>query len=128
MTITEWVEGYRRAWEERDPDAAAALFTEDATNRSLIFEEPHRGRSGVAEYWRVVTEGQSEVRVRMGAPFADGVRVGVEFWTNMKVGGDDVTLPGILLLEFAEDGLCRRLREYWHYQPGALSPPDEWGS
>jgi hypothetical protein len=65
--------------------------------------------------------------VRMGRPFVDGDRVAVEFWTNMKVAGDDVTLPGCLLLQMADDGRCERLREYWHYQPGSFDPPTEWG-
>ncbi len=127
MTLDQWVEGYRRAWEERDTDAAADLFTDDATYRSNIFEEPHAGRGGVAGYWQTVTAVQSEVRVRMGRPFADGARVAVEFWTNMKVNGEDVTLPGCLLLEMAPGGRCRALREYWHYQPGTFAPPVGWG-
>lgn len=128
MTLNEWVEGYRRAWVERDADAVAALFTEDGTYRANIFEEPFRGRSGVAEYWSSVTAVQSDVRVRMGRPYADGDRVAFEFWTNMKVNGDEVTLPGCLLLDMTADGLCRRLREYWHYQPGSFDPPEGWGT
>ncbi|MEX0826258.1 MAG: nuclear transport factor 2 family protein [Acidimicrobiia bacterium] len=127
-SLQEWIDGYRRAWQELDADAAAALFTEDATYRANIFEEPHRGQEGVADYWTAVTAAQSEVRVRMGRPFADGDRVTVEFWTNMQVDGDPVTLPGALLLDFAPDGRCRRLREYWHYQPGSFEPPEGWGT
>jgi hypothetical protein len=127
MELKDWVETYRRAWEERDTDAAAGLFTPDATYRSNIFEDPHEGRDGVAEYWSGVTAGQTEVAVRMGRPFVDGTRVAVEFWTNMKVDGADVTLPGCLLLDFTSEGLCRRLREYWHFQPGSFTPPPEWG-
>ena len=128
MTLDEWVEGYRRGWVERDTDAVTRLFTEDGTYRANIFEEPFRGRSGVAEYWSSVTAVQSDVRVRMGRPFADGDRVAVEFWTNMKINGDDVTLPGCLLLDMTAAGLCRRLREYWHYQPGTFDPPEGWGT
>jgi hypothetical protein len=127
MTVEEWAKAYRKAWEDRDAEAAAALFTEDATYRSNIFEDPHRGHDGVAGYWQEVTAGQSDVRVRMGRPFGHGARVAIEFWTNMMVEDADVTLPGCLLLDFAEDGRCRRLREYWHYQPGAFDPPAEWG-
>ncbi len=128
MTLIVWIEGYRQAWLNADANAAAALFTKDATYRSNIFEEPHKGREGVAEYWRTVTAVQSDVRVHMGRPFVDGDRVTVEFWTNMKVNGDEVTLPGSMLLDFAPDGLCRRLREYFHYVSGTFGPPPEWGT
>jgi uncharacterized protein (TIGR02246 family) len=127
-TVSDWIEAYRRAWEERDAEAAAALFTSDATYRSNIFEEPHQGRDGVRAYWESVTSTQSDVRVRMGRPYVDGDRVAVEFWTNMKVDGDDVTLPGCLLLDFDAEGRCRRLREYWHFEPATAKPPPEWGT
>jgi nuclear transport factor 2 (NTF2) superfamily protein len=126
-SLDEWIAGYRSAWEERDPAAAASLFSSDSTYRSNIFEEPYRGQDGVRQYWATVTASQSEVQVRMGRPFVDGDRVGVEFWTNMRVAGDPVTLPGCLLLDFDEAGLCRRLREYWHFMPGRFDPPPEWG-
>jgi hypothetical protein len=127
--ISEWVERYRVAWETRDPGAAAALFTSDATYQSDIFQEPHQGREGVRDYWQSVTSTQSEVQVQMGRPFVDGRRVAVEFWTKMKVDGQDVTLPGCLLLDFDDNWLCRRLREYWHFSPGhQVDPPDEWGA
>jgi nuclear transport factor 2 (NTF2) superfamily protein len=127
-SVEAWIEAYRQAWESRDPEAAAALFTADATYRDRIFDEPHHGPDGVAAYWGGVTAAQSEVRVRMGRPFVDGNRVAVEFWTNMKVAGDEVTLPGCLLLEFDDDWKCRRLREYWHFEQGSFEPPAEWGS
>jgi ketosteroid isomerase-like protein len=126
--IEQWVEGYRRAWEERDGDAAAALFSADASYRDDIFAEPHRGREGVHAYWTGVTAAQSEPRVRMGNPFVDGDdRVAVEFWTTMLVGGDELTLPGCLLLRFDDEGLCTDLREYWHTLPEIREPFPGWG-
>ena len=125
--LDEWIEGYRLAWESRDAEAAARLFTPDATYRSNIFEDAHQGRDGVREYWRTVTSTQSEVLVRMGRPFVDGPRVVVEWWTTMKVEGEEITLPGCLLLDFDEEGLCRRLREYWHVGQGRQEPPVGWG-
>lgn len=126
-TLDQWIEGYRIAWETRDPEAAAALFTADSTYRSNIFEAPARGQDGVRQYWAGVTAAQSEVQVRMGSPFVDGKRVTVEFWTNMKVDGEDATLPGCLLLDFDDNWVCWRLREYWHFAPGRAEPPSEWG-
>lgn len=126
-TLAEWIEGYRVAWETRDPAAAAALFTADATYRDNIVEPANQGREGVHAYWESVTATQSDVRVRMGRPFVDGTRVTVEFWTNMAVDGEPATLPGCLLLDFDDEWMCRRLREYWHYLPGEYQPPQEWG-
>lgn len=128
MDIGSWLEAYRQAWETADADAAAALFTKASTYRSNIFQEPHEGREGVHRYWQEVTRTQSDVRVRIGRPFAEGNRVAAEFWTMMRVDGAETTLPGCLLLEFDEDGLCRSLREYWHFEAGTLEPPAEWGT
>lgn len=127
MDVGSWLEGYRVAWERKDTDAAAALFTEDATYRANIFEEPYEGRDGVRRYWQQVTSTQEDVRVRIGTPFVDGDRVAAEFWTTMRNAGDEITLPGCLLLHFGDDGLCRALREYWHIQPGRVDPPAGWG-
>jgi hypothetical protein len=39
----------------------------------------------------------------------------------------EITLPGCLLLQFAPDGRCFDLREYWNVQDGRLPPHDRWG-
>lgn len=128
MNVRSWLEAYRRAWEDADADAAAALFAEHATYRSNIFQAPHEGREGVRRYWQDVTQTQEDVRLRMGHPFTDGNRVAAEFWATMRADGADTTLAGCLLLDFGEDGLCLALREYWHFDPGRLDPPAEWGT
>ena len=127
MDVGSWLEAYRRAWEEADADAAAALFTGDATYRSNIFEDPYEGRDGVRRYWSDVTATQEDVQVAMGRPFVDGDRVAAEFWTTMRSDGADITLPGCLLLRFDEEGRCSALREYWHIEQGRLDPPPGWG-
>lgn len=111
-----------------DSAAAAALFTDDATYRSNIFEEPHSGHTGIEEYWTGVTSVQSDVSVLMGSPFMDGSKVTLEFWTTMNVEGGPITLAGCLLVDFGDDGLCSRLREYWNVSEGIHQPPAGWGS
>lgn len=127
MDLSEWAERYARAWENADEDAAAELFSEGATYRSNIFEDPHLGRDGIRSYWSQVTSTQSNVRVRMGQPLVDGDRVAIEWWTTMDNEGTPVTLPGCLLLRFGEDGLCRSLHEYYLFGEGHMEPPLEWG-
>ncbi len=129
MELADWVEGYRRAWEERDPEAVVALFTEDASYRSSPFREPpNLGHDGIRAYWARATASQEDVEVEMGEPLVDGNVVAVEWWTRMRSEGEEVTLVGCLLLRFAADGRCEDLREYWNFEGGRLSPHEEWGS
>ena len=129
MDTSEWIESYRLAWENADADAAAGLFTEDATYRSNPFRPPHRGRDAIRAYWTSATESQSNVKVTMGRPVTDGRKVVVEWWTEMDDDGSPLTLPGALILDFNEQGLCTALREYYNLLEGErMAPPSEWGT
>ena len=125
--VMAWAEAYRQAWENADTPAAVALFAEDSSYRSNIFEEPYLGRKGVEEYWSTVTAMQSDVKVWMGQPVIEGDRVIVEFWTRMLGGGEPLTLVGNLLMRFDDDGLCTDLREYWQLLPELRDPWPGWG-
>src|SRR5262249_8660927 len=105
MTVEQWVDAYAEAWRDRDADAAAAVFTDDASYRAHPLQEAYAGSGGVRSYWETVTATQADVDVRMGTPVADadGRRAAVEFWVRMRNAGDPVTLVGILFLRFAED-------------------------
>lgn len=127
VTIDAWLEAYGRAWETRDPAAAAALFTDDATYLEEPYAEPFMGRTGVHDYWARVTSTQEDVTFRHGTPIADGDRAAVEWWVTLRNGGVDVTLAGEFWLRFGAEGLCRELREYWHFSEGHRAPPDGWG-
>jgi hypothetical protein len=127
-SVQDWLDGYRKAWEERDPEAAAALFTEDSQYREQPYEDAFRGADGVRSYWARVTETQADVALRWGTPVTEGDRTFVEWWVTMTNGGAPVTLAGSMLLLFASDGRCRELREYWHFAPEHQTPPEGWGS
>lgn len=128
MDYENWLERYRRAWIERDADAAAALFTQDAIYREQPFEEPFAGQDAIRRYWSNVTRGQSAIELRYGAPVAEGRRVAVEWWANLLNDGAPLTLAGEFLLLFDEDGRCRELREYWVLTPARVQPPAGWGA
>lgn len=127
QTVGEWLDAYRVAWETRDPEAAAVLFTEDATYLEEPYGEPFRGRDGVRDYWTRVTATQEDIEFRTGEAIVAGSRAAVEWWVTLRNGGADVTLAGEFWLEFDDAGLCRTLREYWHYREGRLAPPPAWG-
>lgn len=139
MDIRSWVERYGRAWREKDDEAVAVLFAEGALYVSHPLRPPHRGREGIRAYWRRATADQEGLDLRFGEPVvsADGRRAAVEWWATMRDGGwaaaegagdDGLTLPGCLVLRFAEGGLCEELREYWNVGFGPpVRPSEGWG-
>jgi hypothetical protein len=129
MTVDQWIERYRRAWETADADEAVDLFTPDASYRGSIFHEPFLGSDAIRQYWQCDVGMQREVAVRMGRPVITDDRVAVEWWATMlhqDLG--EITLPGCLLLRFAPDGRCQDLWEYCEDRPGAQGPPAGWGA
>jgi SnoaL-like domain len=128
MTPDEWLAAYRTAWIERDPAAAAALFTEDSMYLEQPYGEAFSGPQGVRDYWERVTATQADVEVAYGKPVTSGNRTAVEWWVTLTNVGTPITLAGEFMLTFDESGLCRTLREYWHFTEGTQPPPPGWGS
>ena len=127
-TIVEaFLDGYRKAWEDRDPAAVAVLFTEGAQYREKPFEPAFQGARGISDYWSRVTATQSDVSVRYGEYLAVRNRAAVEWWVTFANDGVDVTLAGGFFLRFADSGLCEELVEYWHFAEGTVEPPSGWG-
>lgn len=119
MTESEaekWIGDYGRAWESRDPEAAAALFTSDALYYETPFQEPARGREGVRVYWANATGGQRDVHFRYEMLGFSGDRALARWWARFERtrSGEQVELEGIVQVTFAPDGRCRELREWWH--------------
>lgn len=113
-----WLEGYKKAWEDRDANKAAALFTEDATYRDNPHNEPYRGRKGIRAYWSEVTADQRDVTFHSKVLTTyDGTAVA--HWSaqfTSASSGATVKLDGVFLLDFDDSGLCSRLREWWHVE------------
>ena len=122
-----WLDRYRRAWMERDADAACRLFTEDAVYREQPFQAPFVGRDAIRAYWSRVTASQTGVEIRYGQAVVDGHRLAVEWWANLQTNDGPLTLAGEFLLRFADSGECRELREYWVLAQGRVEPPAGWG-
>ncbi|MDQ5839827.1 MAG: nuclear transport factor 2 family protein [Chloroflexota bacterium] len=125
--LTNFLDGYRRAWENRDPDAVAALFTTDGTYREKPFEPTFEGHDRIRDYWAEVTAAQSDITVRYGQPLVVGDRAAVEWWTTLTNEGSPATLAGAFLLRFAPDGRCAELVEYFMNAEDTVTPPSTWG-
>jgi len=122
-----WVEGYRRAWEALDAEAAAALYAEDAVDYSAPFRPPNLGREGVLAYTRQAFGSEAEHEIWFGEPLEAGDRAAAEWWATMLEDGREVTLAGCTMLRFGPDGLVAESGNYWHLEDGRRPPPEGWG-
>jgi hypothetical protein len=111
-----WLDRYKRAWESRDPDAAQAIFTADATYQVTPFREPEIHRDGIRAYWVRATRDQRNVQFGSDMLAANG-DTGVCRWRvqfDVVTDGTRVEIDGIFVFTLNDDGLCSRFQEWWH--------------
>ncbi len=117
-TFEGWLDAYGRAWETRDPAAAAELFTEDAVYHETPFDEPMRGRAEISDYWSDVTRSQDDVRFSYEI-LATSEEEGIAHWNADFVrlpARTPIRLDGVLLAKLNVAGRCTEFREWWHRQ------------
>jgi ketosteroid isomerase-like protein len=115
-TFENWLDAYKRVWEDRDPEAAADLFTADANYFETPFEAPARGREGIRDYWSDATRYQEGVEFSYEV-LATTENTGIAHWHTeftRLASNSTVELDGIFLVELDADGKCTGFREWWH--------------
>ena len=138
MDIEQFMQGYKKAWEERDEAQFCALFAEDGEYHNTPFAV-QRGHAQLAAYWqRVKLQEDVQVRYEILASTPAG---GIAHWhvtyqvaseelfriwvqstgTNLvaRKAGDPLprmVLDGVLKAEF-DGGLCTRCDIWWHSMP-----------
>ena len=114
--LTEWLDDYGRAWVERDPDAAAQLFTEDAFYQWGPFGRKLRGRPLIREAWADATETQANVQFGYEVLTASSRGGIVRWWSEYDEATREVHVrnEGVFRLVFDEDGLCKSLEEWFN--------------
>ena len=51
----------------------------------------------------------------------------VEYWAALRERGKDVTIAGIAVLRFRDDGRVVEQRDYWSMEDRRRDPPAGWG-
>jgi hypothetical protein len=113
-----WLDAYGQAWENRNPEAASALFTENGTYQITPFREPMCGRKAILEYWSEVARTEENVRFGYDILVANA-ELNIARWTASFVRvppGLQTQLDGILLISLDGEGRCKSLQEWWHKQ------------
>ncbi len=116
VALDGWLQSYGLAWQRKDPVAFSELFSAEAAYYWGPFREPQRGRQAIASAVRAAFSGQSEVHFKYwilagsAAPF-------VAHWTcefTRICSGRRITIDGIFVLRFDNQGQCEEFREWWH--------------
>ena len=114
--FSRWLEAYKAAWEQRDPDRAAALFTEGASYRETPFEPALGGQGGIRDYWAKAVAGQKDITFTYEVFACNGPH-GICRWhaTFTAVpGGETIDLDGIFRCRFVCADRVEALEEWWH--------------
>jgi ketosteroid isomerase-like protein len=125
-----WARAWETAWREHDADAVGRLYAPDAVFRSSPFVEPHEGAIGARAYAAWAFDSESAADVEFGAPvMVASDRAAVEYWavSTDKQSGGVVTIAGVSLLRFDDDGRVVEQRDYWMMEPGRNEPHSAWG-
>lgn len=140
MTIDDFMQGYKTAWEGRDPALFAALFHADGRYHNTPFQV-QTGSEELAGYWKRV-QLQEEVAVSFEVLAAEA-DAGIAHWhVSYRVASEELfqiwarstgtslparqpgdplprmVLDGVLQARFV-DGLCAEARIWWHSLPQA---------
>jgi uncharacterized protein (TIGR02246 family) len=115
-SLRGWLDSYRSAWEERDPDAVIRLFAEDATYQETPFSQPMRGREAIRQYWsRAVVAYQEAIQFGYEVLAITEVSAIAHWWASfVRISSKtQVSLDGVFVLAFDKSGRCQELREWW---------------
>jgi ketosteroid isomerase-like protein len=114
--LTEWLDAYGKAWEERDADQAAALFTEDAVYQWGPFGRKLRGQVMIREAWAEAVEDQQNIEFGYEVLTATARGGIARWWCAADIASRQMreTDEGIFRLAFDESGLCTSLEEWFN--------------
>jgi ketosteroid isomerase-like protein len=121
-----WRQTWEQGWPRGDVDAIAGLYAPDATYRALAFREPDRGIDGVRRYLRENFDAESQVKCRFGEPITMGARAAIQWWASWTEAGERVSMAGVTLLRFQEDGQVIDHRDYWNQDDDLVEPYEGW--
>ena len=112
--VETFLKKYKEAWETRNAELAASLFTRDARYQEDAFGEPIVGREAIHDYWKAATERQENIHFAVKTFVRTGYLLAAE-WTctySSAAKGGRRELAGMFIADFYGHQV-RSFREYW---------------
>lgn len=113
--VKTFLASYKEAWETRDADLAASLFTRDAQFKPDPFGTAVVGREAIHDYWAGATPRPEGILFHVGTFVHSGYILAAE-WTCSYIdtsSGERKELAGMFLADFYGKQV-RAFRDYWH--------------
>src|SRR3989338_8001239 len=84
MDANRFLAQYKEAWETKNPDLAALLFTRDAHYHETPFDEPIVGREAIRAYWKGAPDTQQDIHFAVRDSFTVGHTPGAEWGAALR--------------------------------------------
>jgi len=111
LTLSNWVESYRRAWASNDPADIRALFTPDAEYFTAPYRPAWRGHDEIVDGWLGRRDEPGNWTFRYEITLASPDLNVVRGWTTYREPLR--AYSNLWLIELADDGRCRRFTEWF---------------
>lgn len=113
--VQAWLDGYVAAWRSYEPDAIAALFTEDATYAYRPWEDPVAGIDAIVADWLKNPDPPDSWEAEYRPLLVDGNRAVSAGETRYANGS---SYANLWELDFDDAGRCTRFVEWFMEKPG----------
>jgi steroid delta-isomerase len=107
--IVEYVD----AVNARDPQAIAALFSEDAVQADPASNPPNVGRAAIAAFFKAGIGASETWTFTATAVHTCARNVAIDFEISLVTGGSTMTIDGIEVFAADDDGLFTSVHAYW---------------
>jgi ketosteroid isomerase-like protein len=104
---------YVDAVNSRDPERIAALFTEDGIQADPASNPANVGRAAIAGFFAGSIAASDSWVFTAEAVHTCGDTVAIDFRIDLETGGSPMTIAGIEVFTFAEDGQIASVYAYW---------------
>lgn len=114
--LDSWLQAFGSAWQNRDAEEMAALFSDDGGFFETPFGPPKRGRDEILAHWRDALAKQDNV-VFMYRTMATRDDLGVARWAaqfDLVEAGLRLEFDGVIECRLADDDTARLVRLWWH--------------
>jgi len=120
QSVSKWLQDYVSAWKSYDPQAIAALFSENATYKYNPFDdEPVSGRDSIVANWLEYRDAPNTYAAEYKPVAVDG-NTAVANGRSVYFEADGKTMTrqydNIFVMRFDDAGRCAEFTE-WFVQP-----------